>query len=340
MKFLVTGGCGFLGTNIAETVLNTSSAELCIVDNLSRVGSEKNLAWLQEKGGFLFYKEDIRNAHAIEEIVKVFQPDVIYHLAGQVAMTTSLADPRQDFEINVLGTVNILESVRKHTPNSIVVYSSTNKVYGDLEWVNYTETETRYVAEKFEKGFSEDVQLSFHSPYGVSKGSADQYCLDYARMFNLKTVVFRHSSMFGGRQFSTADQGWIGWFCSQALLQTEDPNYKPFTISGNGKQVRDVLFASDMVKLYFSVIENIEAVRGNAFNIGGGMSNSLSLLELFAILENILDIKLNYMQLPPRISDQKIFVADLTKINAKTNWIPAISAEDGIKNMIKWLSNG
>lgn len=338
MKILITGGSGFLGSNISETIL-LKKYNLTILDNLSRVGSEKNLEWLRTKGTFDYVNADVRDSEKITQLIKSLQPDVIYHLAGQVAMTTSISDPRLDFEINVLGTINILEAVRQHSRNSIIVYSSTNKVYGDLEYINFTETDTRYIAKDYPNGFNENTQLEFHSPYGVSKGSADQYCLDYARIFGLKTVVFRHSSMFGGRQFSTFDQGWIGWFCVQALLQKNNHNAEPFTISGNGKQVRDVLFSTDMVRLYLTVIDKIDTLKGNAYNIGGGMNNSLSLLELFTVLETLLGIKLNYKQLPARSSDQKIFVADLSKIKNHTGWYPQISAKDGIKNMINWLTN-
>lgn len=338
MKILITGGCGFLGSNIAARILETGS-ELHVIDNLSRTGSDKNFDWLKTKGQFEFHKCDVRDRENIEKIITEVQPGVIYHLAGQVAMTTSLADPRKDFEINVLGSVNILEAVRLFSPNSIVVYSSTNKVYGDLEYLAYDETPMRYVANEYSQGFSEKLQLDFHSPYGVSKGSADQYFLDYSRMFDLKTVVFRHSSMFGGRQFSTFDQGWIGWFCSQALLQKRNANVEPFTISGNGKQVRDVLYASDMVDLYLLVSENIQKMSGNAFNIGGGMNNSLSLLELFQLLEKNLDLNIRYTKIPNRISDQKVFVADLSKIKEYSGWEPKVSAASGIESMIEWLSS-
>ncbi len=336
MKYLITGGCGFLGSNIAESLLKKGDT-LHLLDNLSRIGSEKNLDWLRTKGNFEFHKEDIRDAPTINALIKELQPDVIYHLAGQVAMTTSISNPRMDFEINVMGTINVLEAVRNYSPQSIITYSSTNKVYGDLEWVNYDETSTRYVARNFPLGFSEDTQLDFHSPYGVSKGSADQYCLDFARIYGLNTVVFRHSSMFGGRQFSTYDQGWIGWFCSQAILQQNDKQSDPFTISGNGKQVRDVLYSLDMVDLYLAVPQYIQTMKGNAFNIGGGMKNSLSLLELFTILENLLHVDLKYHKTDARISDQKVFVADLTKVTHHTGWAPKIEAPHAIELMLNWL---
>ena len=212
MKYLITGGCGFLGSNLASEVLKRGE-KLIIVDNLSRIGSADNLIWLKKQGDFRFIHADIRNANDVTRVISEVKPDVIFHLAGQVAMTTSISDPRMDFEINALGTLNVLEAVRQHVPEAIVIYSSTNKVYGDLEWVKYEEIDTRYITPYYPKGFDENTPLDFRSPYGCSKGAADQYMLDYARMFDLRTVVFRHSSMYGGRQFATYDQGWIGWFC-------------------------------------------------------------------------------------------------------------------------------
>ena len=335
MKYLITGGCGFLGSNIASEILKRNQ-ELIIYDNLSRIGGEQNLKWLKTIGKFKFLKADTKDYKKLSGIIKQYRPDVIYHLAGQVAMTTSIANPRKDFETNVLGSFNILEAVRNYSPDSVVVYSSTNKVYGDFEYLNYEETDTRYVCKEYPNGFDESVHLDFHSPYGCSKGSADQYMLDWARIFNLKTVVFRHSSMYGARQFGTFDQGWISWFCQKAV-ETQKNLDTIFTISGNGKQVRDVLHSDDMINLYLSVPENIEKAKGQFFNIGGGMENSLSLLELFGFLEQELDIKLNYTKLPPRESDQKIFVADISKANSVFGWKPVISKEDGIRRMLDWV---
>jgi len=336
MKILITGGCGFLGTNLAQKALRNST-ELCIIDNLSRLGSEENYNWLQLQGGFDFYKEDIRHSEKIESLIKLKQPDVIFHLAGQVAMTTSIINPINDFNINTGGTLNLLEAVRKHSPESIVFYSSTNKVYGDLEWLNYSETKTRYIAVDYNNGFDEKIPLDFRSPYGCSKGAADQYVLDYFRTYKLKTVVFRHSSMFGGRQFSSHDQGWIGWFCQKAVDIYHNKTLEKFTISGNGKQVRDVLFADDMVDLYYQSIDKIDKIVGNAFNIGGGVQNSLSLLELFQILEEKLSIKMEYTKLPCRSSDQKVFIADLNKISTMGEWVPKINKEVAISKMLEWV---
>lgn len=336
MKLLITGGCGFLGSNLAADALDRGD-ELVVFDNLYRNGSRDNLSWLQGQGTFNFEHGDIRNFNDINRVIRSFSPEVIFHLAGQVAMTTSIADPRMDFEVNALGTHNLLEAVRQHAPQAIVVYSSTNKVYGDLEQFNYDETATRYRCLEHPNGFNEQIQLDFHSPYGCSKGAADQYMLDYARIFGVKTVVFRHSSMYGGRQFATYDQGWVGWFCQQALEASKGRLADPFTISGTGKQVRDVLHAEDMKRLYLAAVDNIEQARGQAFNIGGGIENSLSLLELFSLLEDLLQVKLEFTRLPVRASDQRVFVADIAKAEKLLGWKPVVSAQEGVARMVEWV---
>jgi CDP-paratose 2-epimerase len=337
MHFLITGGCGFLGTNLSIEVLRRGY-KLTVFDNLSGLGSAKNLIWLKNFGNFDFIQADIRKASDINKALLKSNPDVIFHLAGQVAMTTSLKQPMQDFEINVLGTINLLESLRISDSSAIIVYSSTNKVYGDLESYHYEEGATRYKATDFPNGFDEHVPLDFRSPYGCSKGSADQYMLDYHRNYGLNTIVFRHSSIFGSRQFSTFDQGWIGWFISQALLKKQGELTKKFTISGNGKQVRDVLISTDLVNCYFKAVDKGSNCAGQAFNIGGGMKNSLSLLELFKTLESELNIQLNFDQLPWRPNDQKVFVADITKAHKTFNWKPLVNKEQGIIEMIKWVA--
>jgi len=336
MKYLVTGGCGFLGTNLAEEVLRRGES-LFILDNLSRSGSTVNLEWLRSKGEFCFIHADIRNVNDVERAVKDIMPDVIFHLAGQVAMTTSITNPRLDFEVNASGTLNVLEAVRLYIPEAIIIYSSTNKVYGDLEWVRYEETDTRYITPDYPNGFDESIPLNFHSPYGCSKGAADQYMLDYARIFGLKTVVFRHSSMYGGRQFATYDQGWIGWFCQKAVEAKKGILKEPFNISGDGKQVRDVLHVKDMKRLYFATIAHIDQIKGQAFNVGGGIKNSLSLLELIALLEEILNVKLQYNKLQPRESDQKFFVANTEKANHLLEWTQQIGIREGVETTLMWL---
>ncbi len=337
MKYLVTGGCGFLGSNIASEILRQGH-ELVVFDSLYRFGSSQNLEWLQAQGEFEFSHGDIRNINDVEKVVSSHKPDVIYHLAGQVAMTTSIADPRRDFEVNVCGSFNLLNAVRLYSHKSAVIYSSTNKVYGDLEQFSYRETDTRYECVDKPNGFDENVNLDFHSPYGTSKGSADQYMLDFARIYGLKTAVFRHSSMFGGRQFATVDQGWLGWFTQKAIEIKNGAAKEPFTVSGNGKQVRDLLYASDCVSLYLKAAENIEDIRGQAFNIGGGIENSSSLLELFGFLEQELNVVMKYDHLPPRESDQRFFVADIAKVKASTGWEPKVRKEEGVKKMIEWVS--
>jgi CDP-paratose 2-epimerase len=334
MKYLITGGCGLLGSNLATELLRLNE-EVIIFDNLSRQGTDKTLMHLKTLGEFRFVHGDVRNTNDVENIIKETKPDYIFHLAGQVAMTTSINNPRLDFEINVLGTINVLESIRKYSMNSAIFYSSTNKVYGDLENYTYIEGVTRYTCSQFPNGFDESVPLDFRSPYGCSKGSADQYILDFHRVYGLKTVVFRHSSIFGVNQFATFDQGWIGWFILKALETVKDPK-TTFTISGDGKQVRDVLFARDLINCYITAAKSIDKISGNAFNMGGGLENSLSLLELFSILENKLQIKLNVTRLPWRLSDQKVFIANTEKAQKMFSWSTQTSVERGIEEMIAW----
>lgn len=338
MKYLITGGCGFAGTNLSSEVIKRGE-ELVIIDNFYRHGSYENYNWLKGKGNFKFYHCDIRDKLNVEKIIKEVKPEVIFHLAGQVAMTTSIKDPFMDFEINAMGSLNVLEAVRRNSIDCMVIYSSTNKVYGDLEKYRYKELEKRYECIDYPEGFDETVPLDFHSPYGCSKGSADQYMLDYARIYGIKTVVFRHSSIYGGRQFATYDQGWVGWFCKKAIEIKKGIEKNAITISGNGKQVRDLLYADDLVRLYFKAIENIDKAKGEVFNIGGGKRNSLSIIELFEILEKKLNIKIKYEKLSPRESDQKVFIADISKSREKINWEPEISKETGIEKMINWLND-
>lgn len=337
MRYLITGGCGFIGSNLAAEVLRRGE-ELFVMDNLFRHGSDENLRWLHNQGEFRFYPLDTRNANDVETVIKEVKPDYIFHLAGQVAMTTSISNPRLDFETNAIGTFNLLDSIRKYSPDSVILYSSTNKVYGDFEYLNFIEEPTRYVCEKYPYGFPETIGLDFHSPYGCSKGTADQYLLDFHRIYGIKSVVFRHSSMYGSNQHATYDQGWIGWFLQKALEIKSGTLKEPFTISGNGKQVRDVLHADDVVSLYFKA-KDCKNAYGQVFNIGGGIDNSLSLLELFSMLENILEIKMNFREIPWRESDQKVFVADIQKAKEIIRWEPEVSKEDGIKSMIQWLKS-
>ncbi|MCX7712681.1 MAG: SDR family NAD(P)-dependent oxidoreductase [Chthoniobacterales bacterium] len=348
MKILITGGCGFLGSNLAFEFLKNQE-EVVIVDSLYRVGGKQNLEWLKansKEKQFHFYQVDIACDKELEMIFQRHAPfDYICHFAGQVAMTTSLKDPKRDFLTNVVGTFNLLEFARIYSPETFLAYSSTNKVYGDLNFVRLRETPTRYEAVDFPNGFDETLPLDFASPYGCSKGAADQYVRDWYRNFGIKTVVFRHSSIYGGRQFSTYDQGWVGWFCKKAIeqknawLKGEIP--EPFTISGSGKQVRDVLHAEDLINLYLMAFEKKEQIAGEVFNIGGGIDNSLSLLELFSFLENLLEMpkKLIFNRTERRKSDQDFFVSSNKKAKEKLNWEPKIRYICGIQNVLNWINN-
>lgn len=345
MKVLVTGGCGFLGSNIAAEML-ADGHEVVVIDALFRKGGEQNLEWLTgqaDENRFKFYKYDLAKER---EIFEVFEKEggfeYICHLGGQVAMTTSLQDPRRDLMTNIIGTFNVLEAARKYCPDTFVAYSSTNKVYGDLIHLEYTENDLRYSVEGYPEGFDESLKLDFASPYGCSKGGADQYVHDWFRNFGLKTVVFRHSSIYGGRQFSTFDQGWVGWFCQKALEQksaeTNGLAVAPFTIQGSGKQVRDVLHARDLVSLYKKAYNKKDIVAGKVFNIGGGIDNSLSLLQLFKLLEDLLEIKggLLFERLERRKSDQDFFVANINLARELLDWRPEVSCRDGVTEMLNW----
>ena len=337
MNALITGGAGFVGSNLAAYLLEKGH-KVTVFDSLARHGASENLAWLQSLGLQNFLHGDIRNPFDVEQTVKNVAPDVIFHLAGQVAMTTSMQSPRRDFEINVLGSINVLEAVRQYTPKTAIIYASSNKVYGNLDHLDLVQAATRYQPRTIQKGVDEATAIEFHTPYGCSKGAADQYMLDYARGFGLNTVVFRHSTIYGGRQFATYDQGWVGWFCRQAIETKSDPTRPAFTVSGDGKQVRDLLHVSDCVNAYVSAFEHIAEARGEAFNIGGGIENSMSLLELLQFLEKRLNLKLNYTHLPWRQSDQKFFVADNSKAERLIHWSPKKSKESGIEDTINWES--
>lgn len=338
MKLLINGGCGFLGSNLASHAIE-NGYDVTVFDNMSRLGSDRNRTWLENHGKFTFIHGDIRNKNDVENVIREGKFDAIFHLAGQVTMTKSIMDPYKDFQVNALGAMNVLDSIRKYSPQTAIFFSSTNKVYGDLKDYTYEETATRYICKEFPEGFDESLSLDFCSPYGCSKGCADQYMLDFSRIYGIKSVVFRHSSMYGSRQFATYDQGWVGWFVAKAIEKYQNPNCVPFTISGNGKQVRDLLQAQDMINLYFTALEHIDNICGQAYNIGGTMAQSLSLLELFDMLQNILGIKMEYTVLPPRQSDQKIFVADITKIKTKIAWEPKVTAIEGVSKMVDWVKS-
>jgi len=331
-KWVITGGAGFIGCHAAAR-LHKAGHHVVVVDNLSRRGADMNLAWLREQGINDFVMADVRDFGAMCDIVaRHADADVVLHLASQVAVTASVRDPRTDFEINALGTFNVLEAVRTVAEGGpAVFYSSTNKVYGDLEHVLVVEREGRYAYQDLPHGVSENEPLDFHSPYGCSKGAGDQYVRDYARIYNLKTVTFRQSCIYGTRQFGIEDQGWIAWFCVAATMG------KAFTIYGNGRQIRDTLWIGDLIDAYLRAWDRIDSVSGEVFNLGGGPANTLSLRELVAILEQSFGRPLNPGYSDWRPGDQRVFVADIRKAERLLQWSPKVSTQEGIGQLLKWV---
>lgn len=330
-RLLITGGAGFIGINTAAHFLKRGW-EVSLLDNLSRKGADINLRWLARElpKRFKLIKADVRYDQKILDR-EVARHDAVIHLAAQVAVTTSVADPRTDFEINTLGTFNVLEAVRKEKKPPVLIYSSTNKVYGDLEDIKIHEKKAQYALKDFPQGVSERQQLDFHSPYGCSKGAADKYVRDYARIYNLPTVVFRQSCIYGPNQFGVEDQGWVAWFIIALLLG------RPITLYGNGKQVRDLLHVHDLCALYEQAIEKVDAVRGHAFNIGGGIKNALSLIEFFNEADARHDLKSVLSYAPIRPGDQKVFVSDNSKIKKYLGWEPQVGVEEGITALVSWV---
>lgn len=332
MKILITGGAGFIGCNTAKRFIEQGH-EVVVFDNMSRKGCDLNLVWLRKQGNFNFVEGDIRSSQMLTDVFSnngVF--DVVIHLAAQVAVTTSVSNPREDFEINAVGTFNLLETIRLSSTSPIIIYASTNKVYGRMEDVTIIESNNRYQYRDYPLGISEECVLDFHSPYGCSKGSADQYVRDYARIYGLRTVILRQSCIYGYRQFGIEDQGWVAWFIIATQLG------KPITIYGDGMQVRDVLFIDDLIDTYERVINNIDEVNGQVFNIGGGSNNQLSLLEL---LEQIARMSGSYPQITFadwRPGDQKVFVSSIAKAKSLLGWSPQTSTISGIEKLYGWVS--
>ncbi len=346
MTWMVTGGCGFLGSNIAAAVL-ARGERVIIVDSLIRNGAERNLAWLRSQVrrpvDLVHHRIDVSDRAAVAAIISQTDDlDAVAHVAGQVAMTKSLQDPWFDFTTNAQGTLSVLEGVRAHAPHATMLFSSTNKVYGDLLQLRYGEQETRYTLLDHPQGLDESLPLDFSSPYGCSKGAADQYVRDWHRCYGLSTVVFRHSSIYGGRQFATADQGWVGWFVGQVLRQRVERETgrapSPFTVSGDGKQVRDVLHAEDLVRLYLTAHERIDRVAGEVFNIGGGNDNSLSILELVAALGDMMGTSPIFERIAWRQADQRVFIADISKAAALLGWQPQVPWRSGLRQMAEWVA--
>jgi CDP-paratose 2-epimerase len=332
-NFLVTGGAGFIGSNYVQRLLERGE-KVTIYDNLSRAGAPRNLKWLEETFGrdaFQLVIGDIRDAALLTATAR--QADVIAHLAGQVAVTTSVIHPREDFEINALGTFNVLEAARLGERNPIVFYSSTNKVYGGMEDVEVVENDTRWGYKDLPFGCPENQPLDFHSPYGCSKGAGDQYVRDYGRIYGLRTVVLRQSCIYGPRQFGIEDQGWVAWFLIAAVTG------RPMSIYGDGKQIRDLLHVYDLLDAYDLVLEKIETTSGQVYNLGGGPENTLAIWTEFGpMLEKLLGKPIPVSRGDWRPGDQKVFVADIRKAQAELGWQPKYDVEKGIRQLFGWVS--
>lgn len=332
MKVFITGGAGFIGANLADYHLRLGH-DVVVFDDLSRAGTWANLSWLRNRhpDGLKVMRGDVRDFGALTETM---DPETtrVYHLAAQVAVTTSVEDPREDFEINALGTLNVLEAVRTRAPDSIVVYASTNKVYGGMESIAVAEGETRYSYEDRPCGISEDEPLDFHSPYGCSKGAGDQYVRDYARIYGLRTVVMRQSCIYGPRQFGVEDQGWMAHFCIAARMG------RPIIIYGDGKQVRDVLWIDDLISAYELAADRIDAVSGQIYNIGGGPRYSVSVWKEFGrILEQLRGERLPVVYGEWRPGDQPVYVSDVRKAERDFGWRPQVGPEAGVERLWKWV---
>jgi CDP-paratose 2-epimerase len=331
MKILITGGSGFIGCNAAQRFLQSGDA-VTVFDDLSRPGSSLNLAWLREQGEFDFVEGDICDVGFLNATVKAGRFDVCIHLAAQVAVTTSVQEPRRDFEINALGTLNVLEAIRQFSPQTILLNASTNKVYGKLPELELDEAPQRYSLPGLPHGVSEQQPLDFHSPYGCSKGAADQYVIDYSRIYGLRTVNFRQSCIYGYRQFGVEDQGWVAWFTIAHLLG------RPVTIYGTGKQVRDVLFVDDLIDCYLAAVQNIDNVSGSTFNIGGGRDNTLSLLELLEMLHEFSGREVTHSYDDWRPGDQPVYISDIRRAEKLITWQPRVGVKEGVERLYRWVA--
>jgi CDP-paratose 2-epimerase len=330
---LITGGAGFVGCNVADRLLR-SGRDVVVLDNLSRAGVERNLAWLRATHGdrVRAVVADIRDRDAVGEAVR--DASAVFHFAAQVAVTTSLVDPVEDFEINARGTLNVLEALRARRDPPPLLFTSTNKVYGDLADVAMARDGRRYgpvdqtVAAY---GVGESRPLDFHSPYGCSKGTADQYVLDYARSFGLRAVVFRMSCIYGPHQFGTEDQGWVAHFLIRAI------EGKPIVLYGDGMQVRDILFVEDLAEAMLRAMQHADALSGRAFNIGGGPTNTTSLLELVERIGTLRGEAPTVNFDAWRTGDQRYYVSDVRAFAAATGWTPRTGVAEGVERLHEWL---
>ncbi len=331
-RTLITGGAGFIGSNLAHRLLGQGHA-VTIYDNLSRSGCIANLEWLRRVHGvdsFKLFQADLRD---FEQLCRASEgAEEIYHLAGQVAVTSSVQNPRQDFEDNALGSFNVLEAVRQVGEDPILIYSSTNKVYGGMEDIRFEEEASRYRYEGLPDGISEAHPLDFHSPYGCSKGAGDQYVRDYARIFGLRTVVMRQSCIYGYRQFGVEDQGWVAWFMIAAL------KVWPIKLYGDGKQVRDILFIADFLDAYEAAVDSIAVAAGRVYNIGGGPENTISVWAEFGpLLEELIGHQIQVTYDDWRPGDQLVYVSDVRKARRELDWRPSVSVREGCERLYAWI---
>jgi CDP-paratose 2-epimerase len=329
MKILITGGAGFIGTHLTK-FFSDRGDRVAIFDNLSRRGSVPNLLWLQKHVPDVeFIHGDVRDSAAIARAAQ--EREAIFHLAAQVAVTTSVTNPRDDFKINALGTFNVLEAARASGNNPIVIYSSTNKVYGAMEEAKVVEDPTRYRLADLPQGVAETWPLDFHSPYGCSKGAGDQYVRDYARIYNLPTVVFRQSAIYGERQFGVEDQGWLAHFVICATLG------RPITIYGDGKQVRDMRYVGDLTRAFERAVDQIATVRGRVYNIGGGSAFTLTIWsETGPMLEQLCGHALDVRYGKWRPGDQRVYVSDIRKAERELMWKPEVAPQEGLTRLWAW----
>lgn len=331
MKLLITGIAGFIGRNAAERFLRRGDSVVGL-DNLSRRGAQENLARLQGRPGLEFVQGDVRDPETSRRLLREHRDvEAVVHLAGQVAVTTSVANPREDFESNLVGTFNLLEAVRLERPEAAFLNAATNKVYGGLGHVPVVLHEGRYRYEGRPFGIDETEPLEFYSPYGCSKGAADQYVLDYARIHGLRTASFRQSCIYGPNQFGVTDQGWVAWFVIAAAAGRQ------ITIHGDGCQARDLLHVDDLTRLYATALDRMDAARGQAFNIGGGPGNVFCLLELVEFLEKRAGRKLDVVRAGWRPGDQKLFVADIRKAERVLGWRPEVTVARGLDDLCGWV---
>lgn len=330
-KWLVTGGAGFIGANTVRALAELGDRAV-VLDNLSRATAKLNVEWLKGEIDLEVARIDVRDAAAVDRVFSEQGPfDVVLHLAGQVAVTTSVANPRDDFDTNVVGSFNVLDATRRLAPAATFINASTNKVYGRLAHHRIEEHETRYADVDAPDGVDESEPLDPHSPYGCSKCAADTYTLDYARIYGLNAVTLRQSCIYGPRQFGIEDQGWVAWFAMAAKLG------KPLTIFGTGKQVRDLLYVGDLIALYLRVADDPAVCAGRAFNVGGGPKNALSLIELLGRLEQRGGATVDVRHADARAGDQPVFIADTTRASRDLGWVPATSVDDGLEDLLSFV---